>query len=84
MMVKIWFDEAYPTLKDSFGTDHDYGPQPSEVLMVQIGKPQHPLNGEFTEFFKTHPTLICRLIFKASRILQTKLAMLSDRVCTFV
>ena len=49
--------------------------------MVQIEKNQCPSNREFPEFFKTHPTLICRSIVKTSRSLQTKLASLSDRTC---
>ncbi len=39
--------------------------------MVQIGKFQCLSYSEFPEFFKTHPTLICRSIVKASRSLQT-------------
>ena len=39
--------------------------------MVQIGKFLCLSDREFPEFFKTHPTLICRSIFNASRSLQT-------------
>ena len=49
--------------------------------MLRIVKNQCQSNREFPEFFKTHPTLISRLIVKASRSLQTKPAMLSDRTC---
>ena len=49
--------------------------------MAQIEKNQCPSNREFPEFFKTHPTLICRSIVKASRSLQTKPAMLFNRTC---
>ena len=53
--------------------------------MVQIEKKnQCPSSIEFPEFFKTHPTLICRSIVKASTSLQTKPAMLSDRTCNIV
>ena len=50
--------------------------------MVQIGISQCLLNREFPEFFKTHPTFICRSIFKASRSFQTKPATLSCHLCT--
>ena len=52
--------------------------------MVQIVKSQCPMNREFPVVFKTHPTFICGLIFKASRSLQTKPDMLSGGSCTYV
>ena len=45
--------------------------QISQLPMVQIGKFLCLSDREFPEFFKTHPTLICRSIFNASRSLQT-------------
>ena len=45
--------------------------QISRLPMVQIGKFQCLSHREFPEFFKTHPTLICRSIVQASRSLQT-------------
>ena len=45
--------------------------QISQLPMVQIGKFQCLSHREFPEFFKTHPTLICRSIVQASRSLQT-------------
>ena len=47
--------------------------------MVRIGKFWRLSDREFPEFFKTHPTLICRSIVRASRRLQTKPATLSGR-----
>ena len=52
--------------------------------MVQIEKNQCPSYREFHKYFKTHPTLICRSIVKASRSLQTKPAMLSRRTCIYL
>ena len=51
--------------------------------MVQIVKSQCPMNREFPVVFKTHPTFICGLIFKASRSLQTKPDMLSCGSCSW-
>ena len=45
--------------------------QISQPPMVQIGKFQCLSHRAFPEFFKTHPTLICRSFVKASRSLQT-------------
>ena len=39
--------------------------------MVQIGKFQCLSHRAFPEFFKTHPTLICRSVVQASTSLQT-------------
>ena len=49
--------------------------------MVQIQISQCLSYREFPKFFRTHPTLICKSIFNASRRLQTKEDMLSDRPC---
>ena len=50
--------------------------------MVQIVKSQCPMNREFPEFFKTHPTFICSSIFKASRSLQTRLTKFDMLSCS--
>ena len=50
--------------------------------MVQIVKSQCPMNREFPEVFKTHPTFIYGSNFTASRNLKTKPDMLSCGSCT--
>ena len=49
--------------------------------LVQIGISWWPSCREFPEFFKTHPTFICRWIFKVSRTLKLETASFASHHC---
>ena len=86
MIEKFGLKEVYPTLLNwtMILDPNSLCTQLSQLALVQIIKFQCLTSPEFPEFFKTHPTFICRSIFKASMGLQTKPAMFFVRPCIYL